>query len=67
MEDTKSKLIEKSKEAFILAIELYNKPTIKYRVEVFCFFICNAQCRQDIAALRNDGTALLNEGVRAVA
>lgn len=42
MEDTKSKLIEKSKEAFILAIELYNKPTIKYRVEVFCFCICNA-------------------------
>lgn len=42
MEDTKSKLIEKSKEAFILGIELYNKPTIKYRVEVFCFCICNA-------------------------
>lgn len=38
----KDKLIEKSKEAFILAIEIYNKPTIKYRVEGFSFFICNA-------------------------
>ncbi len=36
------KLIEKAKEAFILAIEIYNKPTIKYRVEGFSFFICNA-------------------------
>lgn len=36
------KLIEKSKEAFVMAIELYNKPTIKYRVEGFSFFICNA-------------------------
>ena len=38
----KSKLIEKSKEAFVMAIEIYNKPTIKYRVEGFSFFICNA-------------------------
>lgn len=37
-----SKLIEKSKEAFIMAIEIYNKPSIKYRVEGFSFFICNA-------------------------
>lgn len=36
------KLLEKSKEAFILSIENYNKPTIKYRVESFAFFICNA-------------------------
>lgn len=36
------KLLEKSKEAFILAIEIYNKPTIKYRVEGFSLFICNA-------------------------
>ena len=32
-----SKLLEKSQEAFILAIEIYNKPTIKYRVEGFSF------------------------------
>lgn len=38
----KSRLIEKSVEAFILGIEIYNKPTIKYRVEGFSFFIVNA-------------------------
>ena len=37
-----NKMINKSKEAFTLAIEIYNKPTIKYRVEGFAFFICNA-------------------------
>lgn len=36
------KLIDKSQEAFIVAIELYNKPTIRYRVEGFSFFICNS-------------------------
>ena len=36
------KFIEKSKEAFSMAIEIYNKPTIKYRVEGFSLFICNA-------------------------
>ena len=36
------KLVNKSQEAFIVGIELYNKPTIKYRVEGFSFFICNA-------------------------
>lgn len=35
-------LLDKSKEAFVLAIEIYNKPTIKYRIEGFSFFICNA-------------------------
>ena len=35
-------LIDKSKEAFVLAIEIYNKPSIKYRLEGFSFFICNA-------------------------
>lgn len=36
------KLIDKSKEAFMMSIEIYNKPSIKYRVEGFSFFICNA-------------------------
>lgn len=36
------KLINKSKETFLMAIEIYNKPSIKYRVEGFSFFICNA-------------------------
>lgn len=40
--DLINKMLEKSKEAFALAIEIYNKPTIKYRVEGFAFFICNA-------------------------
>lgn len=42
MTNLSDRLIEKSKEAFIVGIELYNKPTIKYRVEGFSFFICNA-------------------------
>ena len=37
-----NQLLEKSTEAFYLAIELYNKPTLKYRVEGFSHFICNA-------------------------
>ncbi len=36
------RLLEKSQEAFVVSIELYNKPTIKYRVEGFSFLICNA-------------------------
>lgn len=35
-------MLEKSQEAFLLAIEVYNKPTIKYRLEGFAFFVCNA-------------------------
>lgn len=40
--DLITKMLEKSQEAFLLAIEIYNKPTIKYRLEGFAFFICNA-------------------------
>lgn len=36
------KLLNKAREAFILAIKIYNKPSISYRVEDFSFFICNA-------------------------
>lgn len=42
MKSLENRLLEKSIEAFIMAIEIYNKPTIKYRVEGFSFFICNA-------------------------
>lgn len=42
MDDIAKKMVEKSIEAFIMGIEIYNKPTIKYRVEGFSFFICNA-------------------------
>lgn len=42
MENLYNRLVEKSMEAFILGLEIYNKPTIKYRIEGFSFFICNA-------------------------
>lgn len=42
MEDLTKHLTEKSIEAFILGLEIYNKPTIKYRIEGFSFFIVNA-------------------------
>mgnify|MGYP002509480192 CR=1 FL=1 len=42
MENLKERLLDKSKEAFSMAIELYNKPAIHYRVEGFAIFICNA-------------------------
>lgn len=40
--DVVNRLIEKSQEAFLLAIELYNRPTIRYHAEGCCFFLCNA-------------------------
>jgi hypothetical protein len=42
MEPTEKRLVQKSIEVFLLAIEIYNKPTIKYRVEGFALFIVNA-------------------------
>lgn len=36
------KLVKKSEEAFLLAIETFNKPTIVYRLEAFSFLMCNA-------------------------
>lgn len=39
---TYERLVEKSQEAFLLAVELYNRPTIKYHVEGCAFFLCNA-------------------------
>lgn len=38
---TKS-LIENSIEAFIHALETINRPSVKYRIEAFCFLFCNA-------------------------
>ena len=37
-----TRLINKGIEAFILGLEIYNKPTIQYRIEGFSFFIVNA-------------------------
>lgn len=42
MDKIAEQLVKKSIEAFSLAIELYNKPTIHYRSEGFCSFIVNA-------------------------
>lgn len=42
MENLSRRLVDKSVEAFIMGLEIYNKPTIKYRIEGFSFFICNA-------------------------
>ncbi len=42
MENLSERLVEKSIEAFIMGLEIYNKPTIKYRIEGFSFFIINA-------------------------
>ena len=39
---TVDRLLDKSQEAFLLAIELYNRPTIRYHVEGCAFFLCNA-------------------------
>lgn len=41
-ETTYKRLLDKSQEAFLLAIELYNRPTIRYHAEGCCFFLCNA-------------------------
>lgn len=41
-ENLPKRLVDKSIEAFIMGIEIHNKPTIKYRAEEFSFFICNA-------------------------
>lgn len=42
MKDVSRMLKDKAVEAFLLAIEIYNKPTIKYRVEGFAVFAVNA-------------------------
>ncbi|KRM90268.1 hypothetical protein FC80_GL001169 [Liquorilactobacillus cacaonum DSM 21116] len=42
MENLSKRLIDKSIEAFIMGIEIYNKPTIHYRIEGFSFFVINA-------------------------
>lgn len=42
MENIKERLVSKSIEAFIMGLEIYNKPTIRYRIEGFSFFIVNA-------------------------
>ena len=40
--DLKKSLVDKSLEAYILALETINRLTIQYRLETFCYLICNA-------------------------
>lgn len=42
MENLSKRLVNKSVEAFVMGIEIYNKSTIHYRIEGFSFFIINA-------------------------
>ncbi|MEX5849381.1 DUF3644 domain-containing protein [Staphylococcus saprophyticus] len=57
-EDLKERLLIKSQEAFIMGLELYNKPTIVYRIEGFSFFICNAWELMLKAKLLNDDKSI---------
>ena len=58
MENLSKKLVDKSVEAFIMGLEIYNKPTIRYRVEGFSFFICNAWELMLKAELLNRGISI---------
>ena len=40
--DLKARLIDKSVEAYVLALETINRLTIQYRLEAFCYLFCNA-------------------------
>lgn len=40
--DLRARLLEKSVEAYVLALETINRLTIQYRLESFCFLFCNA-------------------------
>ncbi len=58
MENISKRLVEKSIEAFIMGLEIYNKPTIKYRIEGFSFFIINAWELMLKATLLNRGESI---------
>ena len=38
----KGRLVNKSVEAYVLALETINRLSIQYRIETFCYLICNA-------------------------
>ena len=38
----KGRLLDKSLEAYVLALETINRLTIQYRLESFCYLFCNA-------------------------
>ncbi|MDC0809351.1 DUF3644 domain-containing protein [Lactococcus garvieae] len=61
-EELSEKLVEKSIEAFIMGLEVYNKPTIKYRIEGFSYFIINAWELMLKAELLNRGQSIYYKG-----
>ena len=58
MENLSESMVAKSIEAFIMGLEIYNKPTIKYRIEGFSFFIINAWELMLKAELLNRGESI---------
>lgn len=58
MENISKRLVDKSVEAFIVGLEIYNKPTIRYRIEGFSFFIVNAWELMLKAELINRGESI---------
>ncbi len=38
----RGRLLNKSVDAYVLAIETFNRLSAKYRVEAFCYLVCNA-------------------------
>ena len=41
--DLKRRLIDKSVEAYVLSLGIINRFTIEYRIETFCYLLCNAR------------------------
>ena len=58
MENITKRMIDKSVEAFMMGLEIYNKPTITYRIEGFSFFIINAWELMLKAELLNRGESI---------
>ena len=57
-------LRDNSIEAFILALETINRPSISYRLEAFCFLICNSWELLMKAKLFNDGSRIFRNKKR---
>jgi hypothetical protein len=64
---TSGRLLEKSVEAYLLALETINRLTITYRIETFCTLMCNAWellLKARIADQAKDRTAIYYPKVR---
>ena len=61
------KLVEKSLDAFIMALETINRLSVRYRLEAFCFLICNSWellLKARIASQAGDVKAIYYDGYR---